>query len=273
MNARVVERLEVEAGLRRAIERGELVMHYQPIVDSRTRRITGAEALVRWEHPEKGLIPPNKFIPIAEESGLIVAVGEWVMNTVCEQIVAWDHAGLKNLRVAVNLSGRQFNDQNLAVVVSDLLHRTNCPAESLEFEITESMIMRNPDAALRTMHRITELGVRLSIDDFGTGYSSLSYLKRFPVEKLKIDRSFVRDIHTDADDATIVGAIAALAKKLDLSIVAEGVETTEQLAFLVSLGCDECQGYLFSRPRPADEFAVLLRTDRTLHKASLVDSP
>ncbi|MGE0874355.1 MAG: EAL domain-containing protein [Burkholderiales bacterium] len=261
MNARVLERLEIEAGLRRAIERDELVLHYQPIVDARSRRITSAEALVRWQHPERGLIPPGRFISVAEESGLIVLVGAWVLYAVCSQVAAWRRAGLDGLRVAVNLSGRQFAEQDLAQTVGNLLQRTGCPAGSLELEITESMIMRNPDAALHTMHRIDNLGVSLSIDDFGTGYSSLSYLKRFPVSKLKIDRSFVRDIHLDADDATIVEAIAALAKKLELGIVAEGVETEEQLEYLVSLGCDECQGFLFSRPVPAAEFAALLRAD------------
>jgi diguanylate cyclase (GGDEF)-like protein len=259
MNARAVERLEIEAGLRRAIDRNELELHFQPIVDARTARIRSAEALVRWRHPEQGLVPPGRFIPVAEESGLILALGDWVLRRACEQATEWRRRGLPPLRIAVNMSGRQFAEANLAATVSALLAETGCDPEWLEIEITESAIMQNPDAALLTMHRINQLGVRLSIDDFGTGYSSLAYLKRFPVHKLKIDRSFVRDIHVDADDAAIVGAIVALARNLELQVVAEGVETPEQLQFLESLGCDECQGYLFSKPRPAEEFAQLLR--------------
>jgi len=261
MNARILERLEIEAGLRRAVDRGELLLHYQPIVDTRTRRITGAEALVRWRHPQKGLVPPDRFIPVAEESGLIVAIGDWVLRTACEQAAAWRRESLPSLRIAVNLSARQFAERNLAASVGEALRRAGCDASALELEITESTLMRDPDAALLAMHRINDLGVRLAIDDFGTGYSSLGYLKRFPVRKLKIDRSFVRDIRADADDAAIVSAIAALARKLGLGVVAEGVETEEQLRFLEEVACSECQGYLFSKPRPAAEFADLLRAE------------
>jgi len=262
MNARALEQLEIEAGLRRAVEKNELVLHYQPIVDAKTGRINAAEALVRWQHPQQGLLAPNRFIPVAEESGLIVGIGEWVLRRACEQAAEWRRRGLPPLRVAVNMSGRQFAERGLAATIAGLLADTGCDPDTLEIEITESAIMHSPEAAMLTMHRINQLGVRLSIDDFGTGYSSLSYLKRFPVHKLKIDRSFVRDIHVDADDAAIVGAIAALAKNLELKVVAEGVETPEQLKFLESLGCDECQGYLFSRPCPAEDFERLLLAGR-----------
>jgi len=253
------QRLQIEAGLRHALDHGELLLEFQPIVDIRSGRIASAEALVRWRHPERGLVPPAQFIPVAEETGLIVPLGEWVLRETCAQVRRWRALGLDPVPVAVNLSARQFRDARLAATVAEILRETDCPPSALQLEITESAIMQHADRALATMRQINDLGVRLSIDDFGTGYSSLSYLKRFPVHKLKIDRSFVRDIDADANDEAIAGAIVALAKQLGLRTVAEGVETQEQLRRLTSLGCDEYQGYLFGPPGGAEEFARRLR--------------
>jgi len=262
MNAETVERLRVEAGLRRALEQGELRLHFQPIVDAATGRVVSAEALVRWQDPEFGLVSPARFIPIAEETGLIVPLGDWVLREACTCARAWQRAGLGDHPVAVNLSARQFSHPALDASIAGALAATECPAALLQLEITESMVMAHPEQAQATMQRLKAMGVQLSIDDFGTGYSSLSHLKRFPVSKLKIDRSFVQDLETDPNDAAIVDAILVLAKKLGLRTVAEGVETEGQVAFLSALGCDEYQGYLYGRPCAPEVFEQRLRRER-----------
>jgi EAL domain-containing protein (putative c-di-GMP-specific phosphodiesterase class I) len=255
MNRQAIERLQIEVGLRRAMAQGELRLHYQPIIELASGRIVSAEALLRWQDPELGLVSPARFIPVAEETGLIVPIGQWVLQQACAQVLAWRQSGLATISVAVNLSARQFRAADFAATVAEALRDTGCPADALQLEITESMVMHHAERALATMHALTALGVRLAIDDFGTGYSSLSHLKRFPVHKLKIDRSFVSDIHIDANDKAIVEAILVLAKKLGLRTVAEGVETAAQLDFLHALGCDEYQGYLFARPEPPEDLA------------------
>ena len=255
----MLARLQIEAGLRRALEQEELCLHFQPIIDAASGRVTSAEALLRWHDPQRGLVPPMEFIPVAEETGLIAPIGEWVLRKACQQARAWQEAGYGDIPVAVNLSARQFNVPSFADSVAAALRESACPAYLLQLELTESLIMENVDEALETMHRLTGLGVQLAIDDFGTGYSSLSQLKRFPVSKLKIDRSFVHDIHIDADDDVLVDAIITLARKLGLRTVAEGVETEAQVSFLESHGCDEYQGFLFSKPCDAEAFAAIVR--------------
>ena len=249
MNARALDRIKMESGLRHALERAEFALHYQPQMDIVTGRIIGLEALLRWVPPGQDPVFPSDFIPIAEETGLIVPVGEWVLRTACAQRKAWHDAGqFLSARMAVNLSARQFKQQDIVKMVSTVLEQTACAPEWLELEITESVIMEDPEAAAQTLRRLSDMGVRLSIDDFGTGYSSLSYLKRFPIDSLKIDRSFVRDITTDVDDAAIVKAVIALARSLKLTVIAEGVETVEQLGFLREQQCHQVQGYYLSRP-------------------------
>ena len=254
MDELMLERLRIEAGLRRALEFLELRLLYQPIVDLATGRVASAEALVRWSDPGRGMVTPDQFISIAEETGLIIPIGNWVLQEACRQAKTWRDIGLGDIPVAVNLSARQFNAPTLEADIAAALAAADCPAALLQLEITESMVIANADQALQTMHRIRAMGVHLSIDDFGTGYSSLSYLKRFPVSKLKIDRSFVNDIHVDANDKAIVDAILTLARKLGLRTVAEGVETAEQLCYLKTQGCDECQGYFFARPCTSEAF-------------------
>jgi len=253
----VSRRLSTETNLRRALEHGEFSMHYQPLVELATGRLDGAEALLRWPQSDRGLVSPSEFIPIAEDTGLIVPLGEWVLLEACSQAQAWQtqHPGL---RIAVNLSARQFRQRNLIGMIEQVLDETRLAPSLLELELTESMLMRNVDETALILARLDDLGVRLAIDDFGTGYSSLSYLKRFPIHTLKIDRSFVRDISTDPDDAAIVTAIVAMARSLYLRVTAEGVETAEQAAFLSSLTCDMAQGFHFGRPMPAAEFAARL---------------
>ncbi len=256
MNARAFERLTLENRLRRALERNEFELHYQPQVDLGTGQVVGAEALIRWRHPELGLVSPDRFIPIAEETGLILPIGEWVLRTACAQNKAWQNAGLPPLHVAVNISGRQFRQKNLIGMVELILAETGLRPEHLELEITESVIMEQAAETIATIGDMRQLGLHLSIDDFGTGYSSLSYLKRFPIDTLKIDRSFVRDITTDQDDAAIVKAVIALAHSLKLLVIAEGVETAEQLGYLREQGCDEIQGFYFSRPLTVEAFTA-----------------
>jgi EAL domain-containing protein (putative c-di-GMP-specific phosphodiesterase class I) len=225
------------------------------------------EALIRWRDPQKGLISPVEFIPLAEELGLIIPLGAWVLITACQQNRQWQVAGLPKIRVAVNLSAVQFRQKNLVEFISQVLEDTGLDASFLELEVTESVIMQNAEEATLVLEKLHAKGIHISIDDFGTGYSSLSYLKRFPLDTLKIDRSFVRDISSDPDDAAIVKSVIALAHSLRLGVIAEGVETEEQLAFLSALGCDEYQGYYRSRPVPAEEFAQLLReSDGTVKK-------
>ena len=256
MNISAAERFALENKLHNALDRGELLLYYQPRVAIDTRRPSGFEALLRWRHPEQGMVSPASFIPVAEETGLIVPIGAWVLREACRQHMAWRAAGHAPLPVAVNLSPRQFRQPNLVEVVARTLADTGMEARYLELEITEGSLMQTTEQTLDTLRSLNDLGVQLSIDDFGVGYSSLNYLKRFPVDQLKIDQSFVRDIATDADDAAIVSAIIGLARNLQLNVVAEGVETEEQLAFISASGCKEAQGFYFSRPLPAEEIAT-----------------
>jgi diguanylate cyclase (GGDEF)-like protein/PAS domain S-box-containing protein len=258
MNAGRAGRLDMEILLRRAVARQEFVLHYQPIVAVGEDRIVGVEALIRWNSPELGFVSPAQFIPLAEETGLIVPIGEWVLSTACLQARAWQNQGIQPLAMSVNLSPRQFRQKNLVEMIAGVLEKTGLDASLLDLEITEGMIMHRADQAVAVLGRLHKLGVRLSVDDFGTGYSSLSYLKRFPVQTLKIDRSFVNGLTADGDDGSIVTAIVAMAKSLKLEVIAEGVETAEQLAFLARLPCDKYQGYLFSRPIPANDCIRLL---------------
>ncbi|RZI43020.1 EAL domain-containing protein [Herbaspirillum sp. HC18] len=263
MNSRALDRLKLETGLRRALEREEFIVHYQPQMDIASGQVVGVEALLRWQQPGRAMVQPNDFIPIAEETGLIVPIGEWVLRRACAQIRSWRQAGMfPDLKIAVNLSARQFKQQDMVKMVSRVLEETGCLPGWLELEITESVIMENPGEATETLHRLSRMGVHLSIDDFGTGYSSLSYLKRFPIDALKIDRSFVRDITTDADDAAIAKAVIALAHSLKLSVIAEGVETAEQLDFLRRQKCDHMQGYYLSEPLPVEQFEAFMRQSK-----------
>ncbi len=254
--------LSMESKLRHALERDELLLNFQPKVDIPTGMVTRAEALVRWRNPDLGMVMPADFIPLAEETGLIVPIGEWVLHSACVQASAWRRDGCP-ISIAVNLSARQFHQQNLVEVVQRVLADSGLPAGCLELEITESMIMQRAEQSVATLQELHDIGLTLSIDDFGTGYSSLSYLKRFPVHKLKVDQSFVRDLDQNADDAAIVRAVIALAKNLNLKTVAEGVETEQQLIFLIGLQCDEYQGYYFSKPLPAAEYRRLVNAKHT----------
>ncbi|MEW6324033.1 MAG: EAL domain-containing protein [Nitrospirota bacterium] len=256
-HARAVERLSLETSLLRALEREEFSLHYQPQIDIRTKRIIGMEALLRWQPPGAPMVPPGTFVPVAEEIGLIVPMGEWVLRAACRQNKRWQEAGLPAIPVSVNLSGRQLKEPNLAKTVERVLQETALNPGHLELELTEST-MQDPEQALELLAQLSIMGVRIAIDDFGTGYSSLNYLKRLPIHKLKIDLSFVRQITTDHNDAAIVSAIITLAHSLDLKAIAEGVETQAQLDYLHGLQCDEVQGYLFSRPVPAPDASHLL---------------
>ncbi len=267
MNAKALGQLTLENGMRQAIKRQEFLLHYQPRVDLVSGEITGTEALVRWQHPVQGLLYPTTFIPVAEESGLIVPLGEWVLRTACEQNKAWQLAGLKPVSIAVNLSARQFKQQDLVELVTHILKETELDPSYLELELTESMVMQNVEATIATLTQLRAIGVKLAIDDFGIGYSSLNYLKHFPINFLKIDKSFVRDITTDRDDAIITKIIISMAHDMGLKVTAEGVETDEQKSFLCLHRCDEMQGYLFSKPIPADEFEILLKEGRCMSMA------
>ncbi|MDL2357288.1 MAG: EAL domain-containing protein, partial [Pseudomonadota bacterium] len=264
MNEEAMERVRIESALRNALERAQFVLHYQPQVDLASGEIVGMEALIRWQHPELGMVAPSRFIGVAEETGLIVPIGAWVMRTACQQAQAWQQAGLGRLRVAVNLSARQFGAADLVAEIGAVLAETGLAPDCLEIELTESLFMSDVALAVDLLHRMKALGVNLSIDDFGTGYSSLSYLSRFPIDVLKIDRSFVAEITRDSNDAAIVASIIALAHNLKLAVIAEGVETAAQLDYLRRHGCDQIQGYFFSRPLAADDFAQLLRQRRRL---------
>jgi predicted signal transduction protein with EAL and GGDEF domain len=259
MSVQAGERLALESALRQALARDEFLLHYQPKLDLRTGRLTGMEALVRWQHPQRGLVSPASFIPLAEEIGVIVPLGRWVLETACRQMRTWQQQGLPPLRVAVNLSARQFAQSGLVTQVREVLQDTGLDASALELEITESMVMRDPEQAVKVLGRLKAMGIALSIDDFGTGYSSLGYLKRFPIDGLKIDRSFIKDVPGDAEDVAITQTIVAMAHALKLKVVAEGVETPAQLEFLRANHCDEMQGYLLARPMPAQDFAAFVR--------------
>ena len=262
MNAKAVERLKLESALRHALERNQFELYYQPRVDLRTGMIIGMEALLRWNHPQLGKVPPLTFIPLLEETGLIVPVGEWVLQTACEQTRRWHDAGYTDLKVSVNLSVRQFRQNDLVTRFKALWESSGLDPVYLELEITEGLLVENVDAMVEILGAFHEHGVQISIDDFGTGYSSLSYLKRFPINTLKIDRSFVRDIIDDPDDAAITAAIVALARSLRLNVIAEGVETKPQLDHLKSLSCDEVQGFFFSKPLPVVEFEAFVKEQK-----------
>ena len=259
MNASAFKRLSLENSLRRALERDEFELHYQPQVDIGSGQVIGAEALIRWRHPDIGMVSPAEFIPVAEESGLIAAIGDWVMHEACRQNRAWQNAGLLPLRVAVNLSARQFRQVHLLREVEVVLNVTGLDPKYLELEITEGAVMQHAAESIKTLHAIKEMGLHIAVDDFGTGYSSLSYLRRFPIDLLKIDRSFINEVVQNPDDAAITSTIIAMARSLRLATVAEGVETVEQLEFLRRNGCRVVQGFLFSKPLPAAAFAALLK--------------
>jgi diguanylate cyclase (GGDEF)-like protein len=258
MNERVETQMQIEAALRRALKNEEFILHFQPRVSAATGRATGAEALLRWKHPDWGLVEPARFVPLLEETGLIVPVGAWVLAEACHRAKAWQAAGLPPLRVSVNLSSRQFRSDALFEAVSEALRSSSLAPQLLEVELTESLLVENVDHAMGVMGKLKAIGTAISIDDFGTGYSSLGYLKRFPIDSLKIDKSFVRDIATSPKDAAIVKAISALARSLGMGLIAEGVEEPWQVEFLRARHCTEMQGYLFSRPLPAESLAEAL---------------
>ena len=264
MNQAAGEKLTMENQLRKALERDELLLHYQPLIEAHSGRVVGAEALMRWQHPEFGMVPPGQFIPIAEECGLIVAMGEWALRTACAQARAWQRQGLPELIMSVNISSHQFRRQRLDILIGEILHDTELAPALLEVELTESALMQVEAEAVEIMDAIKALGVHIALDDFGTCYSSLTYLRRFPFDRLKIDRSFVNDITTDPSDAAIIKSVIALAHGLNLSVTAEGVETEEQSEFLCQHGCDTLQGYLFARPLAPQQFAALLRDSNVL---------
>ena len=258
MTEKAFERLLMENSLRQALENEEFVVHYQPQIDTKTEELVGMEALVRWNHPSMGLVPPSKFIPLAEETGLIVQLDRWVMKTAMNQISKWNSQNAENKFVSLNLSMKQLDQKDFLEFVKKSLHETKCLPSFLELEITESQIMKDAKKCIHILEKVKELGILISIDDFGTGYSSLSYLKKFPISKIKIDQSFVRDLPTDEDDVALVKAIISIAKNLNLSTIAEGVETNEQREFMLKHGCDKIQGYFYSKPIPADEMEKLL---------------
>lgn len=255
---RALRQLVLENNLRPGLERDEFIIHYQPQVNIQSFQLVAMEALVRWEHPALGLLYPSEFIGLAEGNGLIVTIGEWVLRTACLQSKSWQDAGFDPLRIAVNLSARQFQQPGLFELVAQVLKDTGLDPNFLELELTEGSIMKDPNQAIRKLHELKAMGIQISVDDFGTGYSSLNYLKRFPIDTLKVDQSFVRDINTDPDNEAIVSAIITLAHALKLNVIAEGVETQEQLESLRVLRCDEVQGFLFSQPLSVAEFTDLL---------------
>lgn len=259
MGSTAISRLDMEGAMRRGIERGEFVLHYQPKIDLVTQNVVGAEALIRWQHPQIGLVHPIEFIRLAEETGLILPLGEWVLQEACKQQVLWHQQGLPPLKIAINMSARQFRQEELAERIASVFASTGADPAHVILELTESMVMHDVDSTLVALRALKKLGVSLSLDDFGTGYSSLSYLRRFPIDELKIDRSFINDIHTNPDDAAIAGAIIAMARSLGLSVVAEGVEKNEQAALLSALGCNQVQGYYYARPLTVSAFASRMR--------------
>ncbi len=266
MNASAWQKINLETELRHAVEREEFLLYYQPKIDLLSGEVVGVEALLRWQNPERGLITPNEFIPLLEKTGLILPVGEWVLRAACQQAKKWQASGFPGIRIAVNLSALQFRQPDLAGVILGIFKEYGMDPGlgSLELELTESLLMKNVDGTIATLNRLHAMGIHFSIDDFGTGYSSLSYLKRFPIGTLKIDQSFVRDLSSNPDDAAIVSAIIALGHSLGLNVIAEGVETVEQLNFLRKMSCNEMQGYLFSRPVPAEDMTRLLQNGESL---------
>jgi EAL domain-containing protein (putative c-di-GMP-specific phosphodiesterase class I) len=268
LNTNSLERLALESSLRHALERNEFFLHYQAKLDLNTQAITGVEALLRWQHPDLGLVAPARFIPIAEETGLIVPIGRWVLKTACAQNVAWQREGLPPLCTAVNLSARQFADANFLTDLTAALEHSGLRHELLELELSESMVMKHPEYGIKTLTAIKQMGVRIAIDDFGVGYSLLAQIKRFPIDTLKVARSFIRDLGENAENRSITEAIIAMGKTLSLTVVAEGVETHEQQSFLSDHACDAMQGFYFSKPVAHDEFADFMR-QRLVASASL----
>jgi EAL domain-containing protein (putative c-di-GMP-specific phosphodiesterase class I) len=256
LTAAVTARVSLEGSLRRAIERNEFVLHFQPKSDLRSGAVTGVEALVRWHRPGHGMVPPDRFVSVLEDTGLILPVGAWVIRAACEQLAAWDRLGLPQLRMAVNLSARQFRHLFLASMIEDSLRQNGIDPQRLEIELTESLLMEDNESTRAMLASFRRLGVRLAIDDFGTGHSSLTYIRRFAIDTLKIDRSFVQSLPDNGEDAAICSAVIALGRNMKMSVVAEGVETAAQVQLLRELGCDEIQGYWLSRPMPGSDFAA-----------------
>ena len=261
MNTRAVERQSLENNLRHVLERHELELHYQPQFDLQSGAVVGAEALIRWHHPKRGFVSPTEFLPVAEECGFIVPIGQWVLQHACTQARAWQNAGLRPIRIAVNMSAAELRAKDVVANIGVILAETNLDPRYLEIELTETFLLQHPDSTALVLQALKRMGIRIALDDFGTGYSSLSYLKRFPIDTLKIDQSFIRDIVTDADDASIVSAVIRLGRDLDMGVIAEGVETRNQLDFLRKRRCPEGQGYYFSRPVVGEKFAELLSND------------
>jgi EAL domain-containing protein (putative c-di-GMP-specific phosphodiesterase class I) len=259
MNLKAVERQSLEGSLRCALEREEFLLDYQPKVNLETGEITGVEALIRWQQPDRGLVPPAHFVPIAEDCGLILPIGRWVLREACRQARAWQDAGLPPLPIAVNVSAVEFRDKGFVEGVRRILSETGLPAQYLELELTEGVLMEDAESATSVLLQLKAMGVHLAIDDFGTGYSSLSYLRKFPIDALKIDQSFIRQNTTTPNESSIVSAVIAMGRSLKLRVVAEGVETLEELVVLQGLQCDEAQGFYFSRPVAAAQFADLLQ--------------
>jgi diguanylate cyclase (GGDEF)-like protein len=272
MNVRAVERQFLEEGLRRALKNDEFSLRFQPKVDLRTGRITGAEALIRWTHPTRGPIPPAEFIPVAEDCGLILPIGDWVLRQACSQARLWANAGLPAIKMAVNVSAMSFRDDKFLEGVFAILSETGMDPRNLELELTESVLMKRAETTASILQNLRERGVGVAVDDFGTGYSSLSYLRRFPVDALKIDQSFIRQLSADSDDTAIVTAVIGMARSLNLRVVAEGVETQEELAFLKAHQCDDAQGYYFSRPLLPGEFAELLKAGIPKHPVTVLQT-
>jgi len=261
MNASALERLELESDLRHALEQNEFTLYYQPQFSGDGKRLTGAEALLRWRHPRRGLVPPGDFIPVLEELGLVVDVGDWVIGEACRQLKTWHQTNVRVPKVSVNISARQFSDGQLGTRIANILKETGLPPACLELELTESILMREVSEAMQILAGLKNLGLSIAVDDFGTGYSSLNYLKQFPIDVLKIDRTFVDGLPSGEQDAQIARAIIAMAHSLNLAVIAEGVETQEQLDFLREHGCDEVQGYLFGRPMPPSQFEAQYSND------------
>ncbi len=263
------KRLALESGLRRALDRQEFELYYQPQIDLKTRRMVGFEALIRWNHPELGVVNPVEFIPISEENGLIVPIGEWVLRAACLQLKAWHDMGLVHLTMSVNISGRQLKEERLVDRIREIVRETGADPTAMHLELTESMLMDAGVSTIQKLEEICALGMQIEIDDFGTGYSSMSYLKRYPITTLKVDKSFVRELPWNTDDAAITLAIIAMAHSLKMRVMAEGVETVEQAEFLRASGCLNAQGYLFSRPVSAEQVATLLALEEVSKPALL----
>jgi EAL domain-containing protein (putative c-di-GMP-specific phosphodiesterase class I) len=272
VNAQAVDRQAIEDSLRHAVERRELLLHYQPKINLANGAILGVEALIRWRHPERGLVPPSEFIPIAERCRLIIPIGRWVLREACRQARVWQDAGLPMVRMAINVSPVELGAANFVSSVLTTLAETGLEAHRLELELTETFLMQEANSTIAVLRELRSIGVHLALDDFGTGYSSLSCLQRFPIDTLKIDQSFVRDLVNDADDANIVSAVIGMGNSLHLRVIAEGIETREQLNFLQKHGCPIGQGFYFSRPVPAAEFGVLLERGVTGMIAGLIGS-